>query len=65
MKAYIARDKSGDIYMSTEKPRKAQGVWSASLWRAIHIYNSDLPEGINPQWEDDEPIEVELTIKRL
>lgn len=65
MKAYIARDKSGDIYMSTEKPRKGQEVWSALIFKAIHIYNSDLPEGINPQWEDDEPIEVELTIKKI
>lgn len=65
MKAYIARDKCGDTYIYAEKPKKAQSVWTSSLWRAIHIYNSDLPKGINPQWEDDEPIEVELTIKKI
>lgn len=53
------------VRIRTDKSKKAQGVWSSSIWRAIHICNSDLPEGINPQWEDDEPIEVELKIEKI
>lgn len=65
MKAYIARDKDGSAYCYIGKPYKGQDVWYSIIWRGFHIRESDLPEGINPQWEDDEPIEVELTIKKI
>lgn len=65
MKAYIARDKDGGLYLYKGRPNRHQSVWSSSLWGGMHISNSDLPEGINPQREDDEPIKVELTIERI
>ena len=65
MKAYIARDKDGTAYVYTRRPHKRQSTWVSSMLSSFLINNTDLPEGINPQWEDDEPIEVELTIKKI
>lgn len=64
MKAYIARDKDNGLFIYDEKPYKMWSEW----WREDSCYpirDSVLPEGINPQWEDDEPLEVELTIKKI
>ena len=64
MKAYIARDKDGVLFIYDEKPYKMWSIWEGSDACCYPIRDSDLPEGINPQWED-EPIEVELTIKKI
>lgn len=32
---------------------------------AFPITKDDLPEGVNPQWLDDEPIEVELKLEKI
>ena len=66
MRAWVARDKSGSVYLFNEKPEK---VWWNNTWNDEHdkwfeIKDSDLPEGIDPKWEDDEPIEVELKIEK-
>lgn len=69
MKAWIARDKDGLISIFNVKPIKNRGLgywhlseigWGDFCWG---INPKDIPN-INPQWEDEEPIEVELTIKR-
>lgn len=63
MKAWIAKDKDGKIYLYTNtKPQKSNELWfnSGNVLRA----NFRLPKDIKPKWEDDEPIEVELKIKR-
>lgn len=65
MKAYIARDKDGSTYCYIGKPHKRQSVWSSSIWSGVFLRDSDLPKGINPQWNDDEPIEVELKIEKI
>lgn len=61
IKGWVARDKSGLLIISTQKPIKENklGIW---VGFAEHMR-------INPQlfpevkWEDEEPTEVELTIK--
>lgn len=62
MKAYVARDEDGLLYVFDSKPIKRVKVWGGNVY--ILMNDSDLPEGINPQWEDDEPIEVELKIEK-
>lgn len=66
MKAWITRDKDGTLglYKHSEKPSKWRDWWVNGL-QLFHIEESDLPSNINPQWEDDEPIEVEIKIKKL
>lgn len=61
MKLYIAKDEDGRIFLYSNKPQKAYEYWDA-LGYSFPI--TELPEGANPQWEDDEPIEVELKIKK-
>ena len=69
MKAWVARDKSGEIDLYLDKPVKAEPKYFP-FWEAdetfVEILESDLPSDINPQWEDEEPIEVEVevTIRR-
>ena len=67
MKAYIARDMCGTVWLHKIRPHKYTfnhtGMWCA-MEGYLKIDESDLPEGINPQWEDTEPIEVELTITK-
>lgn len=64
MKAWIARERSGSLCLFLQKPTKGNYCWGFDL-RAILIEETDLPEGINPQWSDEEPIEVELKIERI
>ncbi len=63
MKMYIARDMDGDLYLYlNSKPSKKREIWLDDEDELLPISEQDLPEGCNPKWEDDEPIEVELTI---
>lgn len=59
MKAWITKDEDGLIHLHSNKPEKGRNSWYSSGWYHI-IY--ELPEGVNPQWEDEEPIEVEFKI---
>lgn len=59
--AWVARDKSGLLIVGTQKPIKDDkfGVW---LGFAEHMeINSQLFPQV--KWENEEPAEVELTIK--
>lgn len=62
MKAWIARDENGaiHIFIGYIPSKDGLGLW---VGNSMFITEQDLPEGINPQWSDDEPIEVELEIK--
>jgi len=63
MKAWIAKDIDGEIYLYTNtKPQKRSVLWfnGGDVLRA----NFELPKDINPKWEDEEPIEVEFEIKK-
>lgn len=66
MKAWIARDDDNELYIYKKKPYKE--IWLGQ-WRSNEafrlFYDFLLPEGTNPQWSDDEPIEVELKIEKV
>ena len=62
MKAWIARDKDGTVYLYSNKPQKELEFWCCCSDNYFPI--TGVPEGANPQWDDDEPIEVELKIKK-
>ena len=65
MKAWIARDKEGGLCIYNTKPIKSKmSGWWDSPFDCLYITNEQLPEGISPQGGDNEPIEVELTIKK-
>ena len=65
MKAYIARDWSGVVYLYPLKPQKGQFRWESVAQSYQFIDDRLLPPDINPQWEDDEPIKVELKIEKV
>lgn len=62
MLAYIARDSNNMVYLYKSKPEKTSVEWFAT---DNFFPITDLPEGISPQWEDDEPIKVELKIEKI
>lgn len=63
MRAWVARDKDGRAFLYSEKPYKEGAMWSVRDYTSfMYIDNDNLPEGCNPQWEDDEPIEIEITL---
>jgi hypothetical protein len=63
MKAWVAKDKDGMTFLYSKKPKKGDEDWNSSVYTYYPI--NELPEGVNPQWEDKEPIEVELIIKAI
>ena len=67
MKAWVARDKNNMVFMFTSKPFKFGHEWVASGRRDLGtiIDEINLPSDIEPLWSDEEPIEVETTIKRV
>ena len=68
MKYWVVRDKDGDLTLYRNKPVKYPdiGYWDdrTSLWYAF-LPEGFLPLDINPQWEDEEPTEIEMTIRRV
>ena len=61
MKAWITKDKDGMIFLYSRKPKKGLDFWCAPN----HYFPiTELPEGANPQWEDKEPIEVNVNITK-
>lgn len=60
---WIARDKNGRLFIYRKKPFK---INSTMVWRTTHhcyiqINRSEFPE---VKWEDPEPTEVEIVIKK-
>lgn len=64
MTGYITKDKYGTIYLFSQEPTKLDGVWSNEWGECIALHTSDLPEGIMPEWEDEEPIKVRFHFKK-
>lgn len=64
MKAYVVKSAFGSIQIHFQKPSKSDffGSWESEDY--IQITSNDLPKGINPSWEDKEPIEIELKISK-
>lgn len=66
MKAWITRSAFNELQLwNTRFLTKDFGIWTGKYARHFNITESDLPEGINPQWSDVEPIEVELKLERV
>lgn len=63
MEAWIARDEDGQIFVYSNKPEKEDNIWVNSDFCFL-INESELSEGINPKWEDDEPTKVKLKIEK-
>ena len=65
MKCWVARDKSGQVYLYLVKPTKEESYWKGDdeyLFMPFPGWGF-FPSGINPQWEDAEPVELELELK--
>lgn len=58
---WVARDKDGDLYIYEEKPYKNAHVWNCNKLDYVQIGEELLPE---VKWEDEEPTEVELIIRK-
>ena len=63
MKAYLARDKDGMLYLYMTKPNKLILAWSVSLGDSYNRINETDDRYAHIKWEDDEPTEVTLEIK--
>ena len=64
MKAWAARDWSGVVYLYPLKPQKGQLRWESVAQAYQFVDDRLLPPDINPQWEDEEPIEVNVNIAK-
>lgn len=60
IKAWVARDKDGMIYLYTDKPKKRSVFWHAPEVGYVKLDDSLFPE---VQWSDEEPKAIELSIK--
>lgn len=67
MIGFLCRNKEGIALLYNYKPEKdiEHGDWFEESEEYFVLLDRELPEGINPQWEDDEPIEVEITLKKI
>ena len=61
LKAWVARDKNGMLYLYLAPPRKNQSKWLPNIRSDyFEIGRKCFPE---VKWEDEEPTEVSITIK--
>ena len=60
LKAWVARDDDGSLYMYTAKPKKIRDFWHAGGLGYMKLDDSLFPE---VQWSDEEPTEVSITIQ--
>lgn len=60
LKAWVARDKDGMLYLYLAKPRKNQSKWLPNIrFDFIELSREFFPE---VKWEDEEPTEVTISI---
>ena len=60
LKAWVARDDDGSLYMYTAKPKKKSYFWHAPKVGYVKLDDSLFPE---VQWSDGEPKEIRLSIR--
>lgn len=61
LKAWVARDENGMLYLYPFPPRKYPSKWfPIERFEFIEISRESLPE---VKWEDEEPTEVSITIQ--
>ena len=68
IKGYVAMDKDGSIWFHYTKPHRENDIektWRGSNDKSFEIYDFDFLEYTDLTWEESEPVEVELTLKRL
>ena len=66
IKAWLVREEDGKIYLYSQKPEKCyigHETWYSKDTDPIQV--KELPQGVNPQWEDKEPIEVVFKIEKV
>ena len=61
LKAWLARDYDGSLYIYTDKPIKKSYFWHAPKVGYLKLDDSLFQE---VQWSDEEPMEITLTIKK-
>ena len=64
MKVWIAKDEDGKIFLYSEKPQRGRDVWIPNCY-LLPTKEENLPQGVNPSWEDEKPIEVKLKIEKI
>lgn len=60
LKAWVARDEDGSLYMYTAKPEKKNDFWHAGGVGYMKLDDSLFSE---VKWEDEEPKEIKLSIR--
>lgn len=61
IKAWVARDEDGMLYLYLAKPRKNQSKWLPNIrFEFIELSRESFPE---VKWEDEEPTELTFTVK--
>ena len=60
LKAWVARDEDGSLYMYTAQPKKKRDFWHAPEVGYVKLDDSLFPE---VQWSDEEANGIELTIR--
>lgn len=61
LKAWVARDENGMLYMYPDKPKKRSYDWYANKVGYLKLEDSLFSE---VKWEDEEPTEIKLSIKK-
>lgn len=66
MRAFIARDSAGDLYLYTQKPpMKGAEIWVSTSKIEYNTYNTfKIDNALFPEvkWEDKEPTEINIEI---
>lgn len=60
VKFWLARDKSGELFLSSERPNKMENYWGSEVYTEIFRLDSSLFPSV--KWEDDEPTEAYITL---
>ena len=65
LKAWVARDDNGMLYLYLAKPRKSKWTWMTNI-RPDVIDLIELSRELFPEvkWENEEPTEVTISIKK-
>ena len=61
LKAWVARDEDGMLYLYLSKPIKFEGRWIPTCLKFIIMDKELYPE---VKWEDEEATEVTITLKK-
>lgn len=61
LKAWVARDEDGMLYLYLDKPLNFEGRWIPTSHRFTVMNEELFPE---VKWEDEEPTELTFTVKK-